>query len=129
MLMASRGRTHPGLASSFVARRPLLQRPEIAVWIAEPRVLDAPDVLDLAQLGAAMNERLAGFLDVAYNEMQPLDAARLHLSDWTHTGAEDDGASRAGRRELHDPHLGRHLCVVLIAEADPLVELLGSIDV
>src|SRR2546423_15524787 len=88
--------------SALVALGPLLQRPQVAIRILEPGVLDALDVLDLAHIGSSGGEGAASLVDVPHDEVQPLDRSRFHVGDGTHARSEDDRARGAGRCELHD---------------------------
>ena len=71
-------------------------------------------------------ELVAGRVDVGHRQDQAVDRARLSGGDPL---AEDDRARRAGRRQLHDPVAVAAGVVDVLAESQPLVEILGPIDV
>jgi hypothetical protein len=103
-------------------RRQLLQRPGIAVGVAEgdegaPRL----DV-NVAGLDAMSEELLASGLHVGDHDLDPFLGARRHVGD---AGAHDDGARRPGRGELHKPQRLVHLVVVIGVETD-LIHIEGS---
>ena len=78
-------------------------------------------------LDAALEQLRPGRVDVVDDQLQALDAARLHL---VRAGGQRDRAGRAGRGELHEAQLLAHLVVVFGDEADLVdVEGLGPVDV
>src|ERR687891_410712 len=110
----------------------LLERPAVPVRVAKEREPEAGQPrtaqhLDLAHVDAPPDERLPGGVDVRDHQLEALHGARRHLGE---AGADHDRASRAGRRELDDPHVVAHLVVAVEIEAGLLgVEGLGAIHV
>src|SRR4029453_16440833 len=104
------GRRHRGPVYARVARRAdrlgeLLQRPAVAVGVAEVgvghgRLAGGAHVLDLGDLDPALQQLLAGGVDVVDHQVEGLDRARGRVDD---ADPDADRAGRAGRGELDDP--------------------------
>ncbi|MET3932374.1 hypothetical protein ABIE00_000420 [Arthrobacter sp. OAP107] len=104
-----------------------LKDPAVAVRVAEEGELHPSHVLDLADAGAAVQQLGAHRVDVGHDELQPLQAPRCHTG---HASADDDRGSGTGRCQLHHPHAGDVLHVVVQDKAQLLhVERLRRVNV
>src|SRR5687767_8577636 len=84
------------------AQRELLDRPAIAVRIAEEDEPSPREVADVGHVHASAGQLLARRLDVGHDQLQALDrAGRLRR----HVLADPDRAARAGWRQLDEPQL------------------------
>src|SRR5918996_5059142 len=100
-----------------LARRQLLHRPFVAVRIAEEDELAPRELLDLADLGAALDELGTRSLDVGDHHLHALHRAGLGIDQ---TLAQRDRARRPRRRQLDEANLVADAVVVVGVEADLL---------
>src|SRR5215472_1476014 len=107
----------------------VLKGPGVAVRVGDARVVDAAEILDRADFRAALDERGAGLLDVADDQVQAAQAADGHV-EVGDAGGQDYRAGRARRGELDDPDTFRGPNVDVHPEAEAVgVEVLGPVDV
>jgi len=108
------------------ARRQLLHRPFVAVWIAEVDERAPGERLDLADIQSALQELGARCLNVRHDELH-LSAAGRRIGD---ADAEHDRTCRARRGELNESKVLAHLVVMVGVKAGFLgVKALGPIHV
>src|SRR3954468_4467299 len=93
----------------------LLHGPAVAVRILEEHEPAPRELLDLARLHAVLDELRPRGVRVVDDDLQALDAARLHA---VCAGGERDRARRARRRELDEAQLLVDSMVVVGVEAD-----------
>src|SRR5436190_6098932 len=109
----------------------LLHRPAVAVGIGEAEeraAISLVELHDLAHRDTPIEELLARRLGIGDDQLQALDRARRHLA-LRRQVAEDDRATRAVGRELHDVHV-LVLRVVVEVKADLVaVERDRAVDV
>src|SRR6185312_5023620 len=117
----------PGRAKRLPPHGHLLERPGVAVGVAEGDERAPRLNVNVAGLHAVRKELLAGGLDIRHDDLHTLLRARRHLGN---PRPHDHRARRSGRGELHEPQVVRHLIVVVSVEPDLFgVERLGAVDV
>src|SRR5438105_25622 len=117
----------PSRPLCLVPLRYLLDRPFVAIGIAEVHEPSPGQVLDPTDVNAAPGEFLMRLLDVRHHHLQPLERSGLHFRQ---PGAKTDGAGGARRRQLHKAQTLIYLLIVISVEANLLrVEALRPVDV
>src|SRR5579859_91797 len=105
----------------------LLERPHVAVGVAEGDERAPRLHVDVAGLNAVREELLPGGLGVGHHALNALLRPGRHRGD---PGAEDDGTRRPGRGELDEPQRLAHLVIVVGVEAHLVdVKRLGTVHV
>src|SRR5207237_7051678 len=103
-----------------------LDRPPVAVGIAEVDEPSPRHVLDLTHRNPALGELRVRLLDIRHHHLQALDRSGPHLRQ---SGADGNRTPRARRRQLHEAQILIDLLVVIGVEADLVdVESLGAVD-
>jgi hypothetical protein len=82
------------------SQRQLLQRPSIAIGVAEGHERAPRLDVDLADLHTACQEFAPGGLDIGHHALHALLRAGRHRGD---PGTQHNGAGRPGQGELHKP--------------------------
>src|SRR6266568_9117684 len=95
---ASSGGSRPEVSREF------LQQPHVAIGVAESGVLHPTHVPNIADFKPSFHERFTGLAYIRDHQVQALDRSRLHVSNFPHTGPEDDRTGRPWRRELNNSH-------------------------
>jgi hypothetical protein len=103
------GAQHPGPRSTVLkisadAGGYLLQEPGVAIGVAEMDILDASQVVNLADCNTTACQFFARLVDIRYDQVQPLDRPGQHLGNLAQTGSDHNRAGRAGRCKLDNSH-------------------------
>jgi hypothetical protein len=103
------GAQHPGPRSTVLkisadAGGYLLQEPGVAIGVAEMDILDASQVVNLADCNTTACQFFARLVDIRYDQVQPLDRPGLHLGNLAQTGSDHNRAGRAGRCKLDNSY-------------------------
>src|SRR6266566_4025187 len=108
-------------------RGQLLERPGVAVRVAEGYERAPRLIVDVAGLHAMREQILPGGLDIRDDHLHTLLRAWRHLGD---PRPHDHRAGRSGRGELHEPQFVTYLIVVVGVEPNLFhIERLGAVDV
>src|SRR5690242_1598961 len=117
------------VALRLLTPRHVLECPGVAIGVGERGVEDTAEILDRGHLHTAVDQRGAGGLDVADDQVQTAQAARGHVERGD-SRDQRDRACRTRGSQLDDPYTVGGPHVDIHCEPDPFgVKGLGPVDV